>query len=86
MHNEILYILLPDFASHEMVYLMETISSDESQLKPNPKYVNKIVAPTMEPISAIGGFRVLPDCSFETVYFKTAVFPRFIDRKKTALL
>ncbi len=67
MHNEILYILLPDFASHEMVYLMETISSDESQLKPNPKYVNKIVAPTMEPISAIGGFRVLPDYSFENM-------------------
>ncbi len=67
MPNEILYILLPDFASHEMVYLIETISSDESQLKPNPKYVNKIVAPTMEPISAIGGFRVLPDCSFENM-------------------
>ncbi|MDE7421855.1 MAG: DJ-1/PfpI family protein [Muribaculaceae bacterium] len=67
MHNEILYILLPDFASHEMVYLMEAISSDESQLKPNPKYVNKIVAPTMEPVSAIGGFRVLPDYSFENM-------------------
>lgn len=67
MHNEILYILLPDFASHEMVYLMEAISSDESQLKPNPKYVNKIVAPTMEPVTAIGGFRVLPDYSFENM-------------------
>lgn len=64
MNNEILYILLPDFASHEMVYLMEAISSDEAQLKPNPKYVNKIVAPTMEPVAAIGGFRVLPDYSF----------------------
>ena len=65
--NEILYILLPDFASHEMVYLMEAISSDEQQLKPNPKYINKIVAPTMEPVIAIGGFRVLPDYSFETM-------------------
>lgn len=64
MSNEILYILLPDFASHEMVYLMEAISSDEQQLKDNPKYINKIVAPTMEPVSAIGGFRVLPDYSF----------------------
>lgn len=62
--NEILYILLPDFASHEMVYLMEAISSDEQQLKSNPRYVNKIVAPTMEPVTAIGGFRVLPDYSF----------------------
>lgn len=65
--NEILYILLPDFASHEMVYLMEAISCDEQQLKPNPKYVNKIVAPTMEPVTAIGGFRVLPDYSFDNM-------------------
>ncbi len=65
--NEILYILLPDFASHEMVYLMEAISSDEQQLKPNPKYINKIVTPTMEPVTAIGGFRVLPDYSFEAM-------------------
>ena len=67
MSKEILYVLLPDFASHEMVYLMEAISSDESQLKSNPKYVNKIVAPTMEPVTAIGGFRVLPDYSFENM-------------------
>ena len=65
MSNEILYILLPDFASHEMAYLMEAISSDERCLKPNPKYVNKIVAPSLEPVAAIGGFRVLPDYSFE---------------------
>ena len=62
--NEILYILLPDFASHEMVYLMEAISSDEQQLKSNPRYINKIIAPTMEAVTAIGGFRVLPDYSF----------------------
>lgn len=67
MSNEILYVLLPNFASHEMVYIMEAISSDETQLKPNPRYVNKIVAPTMEPVTAIGGFRVLPDYSFENM-------------------
>ena len=66
-NNEILYVLLPDFASHEMVYLMEAISSDDTQLKANPKYVNKIVAPTMESVTAIGGFRVLPDYSFENM-------------------
>lgn len=64
MSNEILYVLLPDFASHEMVYLMEAVSSDEQQLKPNPKYVNRVVAPSVEPVTAIGGFRVLPDYSF----------------------
>ena len=67
MSNEILYVLLPDFASHEMVYLMEAISSDDTQLKANPKYVNKIVAPTMESVTAIGGFRVLPDYSIENM-------------------
>lgn len=64
MSNEILYILLPDFAAHEMVYLMEAISSDEQQLKPDPQYVNRIVAPSAEPVTAIGGFRVMPDYTF----------------------
>ena len=67
MSNEILYVLLPDFASHEMVYLMEAVSSDETQLKSNPQYINKIVAPTLEPVTAIGGFRVLPDYSFDNM-------------------
>ena len=67
MSNEILYVLLPDFASHEMAYLMEAISSDETQLKSNPKYVNKIVAPSLEAVTAIGGFRVLPDYSIENM-------------------
>ncbi|MDE6690097.1 MAG: DJ-1/PfpI family protein [Prevotella sp.] len=67
MTNEILYILLPDFASHEMVYLMEAISCDEQQIKPDPKYINKIVAPTLEPVTAIGGFNIIPDYSFETM-------------------
>ena len=67
MSKEILYILLPDFASHEMVYLMEAISSDEQQLKTNPKYVNRIVAPTAEPVCAIGGFKVIPDYTFDNM-------------------
>lgn len=67
MSNEILYILLPDFASHEMVYLMEAISSDEAQLKANPKYVNKILSLSMESVTAIGGFRVQPDYSFDAM-------------------
>lgn len=67
MSNEILYILLPDFASHEMAYLMEAISSDEQQLKTNPKYVNRIVAPTANPVYAIGGFKVIPDYTFNNM-------------------
>ncbi len=67
MSNEILYILLPDFAAHEVVYLAQAIASDEFALKETPKYVNKSVAPTMEPIRSIGGFRTLPDYSFDTM-------------------
>ena len=67
MNNEVLYILLPDFAEHEMVYLAQAIASDEYALKVNPKYVNKIVAPTMDPVKSIGGFRMLPDYSFDTM-------------------
>ena len=43
MCNEILYILLPDYAAHEVVYLSQAIASDEFSLKENPKYVNKVV-------------------------------------------
>lgn len=67
MSMEILYVLLPDFAAHEMVYLMEAVSSDEQELKVNPKYRNRIVAPSLEPVAAIGGFKVLPDYTFESV-------------------
>lgn len=67
MTNEILYILLPDYAAHEAVYLSEAIASDEAAMKENPKYVNKVVAPTLEPVKSIGGFRTVPDYSFETM-------------------
>ncbi|NPD92963.1 DJ-1/PfpI family protein [Xylanibacter muris] len=67
MSNEILYILLPDYAAHEVVYLSQAIASDEYALKEKPKYVNKVVAPTLEPVKSIGGFRTLPDYSFETL-------------------
>lgn len=67
MSNEILYILLPDYAAHEAVYLAQAVASDEYALKEHPKYVNKSVAPTMEPVKSIGGFRTVPDYSFETM-------------------
>ncbi len=67
MNNEILYILLPDYAAHEAVYLSQAIASDECALKANPKYMNKVVAPTSEPVRSIGGFNTVPDYSFETM-------------------
>lgn len=67
MKNEILYILLPDYAAHEVVYLSQAVASDEYALKEHPKYVNRVVAPTMEPVRSIGGFRTLPDYSLDTM-------------------
>lgn len=67
MNNEILYVLLPDYAAHEMVYLAEAVASDELALKQNPKYVNRIVAPTAEAVRSIDGARTLPDYSFDTM-------------------
>lgn len=67
MNNEILYILLPDYAAHEAVYLSQAIASDEFALKDKPKYVNRTVAPTLEAVKSIGGFNTLPDYSFDTM-------------------
>lgn len=67
MSNEILYILLPDYAGHEIVYLSQAVASDDFALKENPKYVNRVVAPTSEPVKSIGGLRTIPDYSFDTM-------------------
>ena len=67
MSNEILYILLPDYAAHEAVYLSQAIASDDFALKKNPKYVNRCVAPTLEPVTAISGFLTVPDYSFDAM-------------------
>ncbi len=67
MSKEILYVLLPDYAAHEAVYLTQAVASDEYALKDNPKYVNKVVAPTADPVKSIGGFRTVPDYSFDTM-------------------
>lgn len=65
--KKVLYVLLPQFAEHELPYLTQPLRSDAMAMKENPKYENKIVAESMEPVEAISGFRVLPDYTFETV-------------------
>lgn len=67
MSNEILYILLPDYAAHEAVYLAQAVTCDDISLKQNPKYINKVVAPTLDPVQSCAGFRTLPDYSFDTI-------------------
>jgi len=67
MANTILYLLLPDYAAHEAVYLAQAVACDDYSLKTNPRYINKTVAPTLEPVQSCGGFRTLPDYSFDTM-------------------
>jgi len=67
MSNEILYLLLPDYAAHEAVYLAQAVTCDDYSLKENPRYVNKVVAPTAEAVRSCGGFRTIPDYTFDTM-------------------
>lgn len=65
--KEILYILLDQYADHEIPFLAQGVTTDEVGPRKELKYVNKIVAATMEPVQSIGGFRMLPDYSFDTM-------------------
>ena len=58
MMKKVLYVLLPQFAEHELPYLTQPLRSDSFAMKENPKYENKIVAESMEPVEAISGFRM----------------------------
>lgn len=40
---------------------------DERSIKENPKYTNKVVAPTLDVVRSCSGFHTLPDYSFETM-------------------
>ena len=65
--KQILYVLLNNYAGHEMVFLSQAINTDETGMREKPLYENKIVAPTMEPVTSLGGTRTLPDYTFETM-------------------
>lgn len=65
--KKVLYVLLPQFAEREMPYLTQPLRSDSMAMKENPKYENKIVTETMDPVEAISGFRLLPDYTFESI-------------------
>ena len=56
-----------NYADHEAVFLSSAIACDERCIKENPKYTNKVVAPTLDTVRSCSGFRTLPDCSFDTM-------------------
>lgn len=65
--KKILYVLLDNYAEHEIAFLPGAVNTDQQGFRKNPKYVNKIVAPTLEPVKSIGGMRTMPDYSFDTM-------------------
>ena len=67
MKNEVLYLLLNNYADHEPVFLASAIACDERCIKENPKYMNKVVAPTLDAVRSCSGFHTLPDYSFDTM-------------------
>ena len=66
MMNEVLYLLLNNYADHEPVFLGSTIACDERCIKKS-KYMNKVVAPTLYAVRSCSGFHILPDYSFDTM-------------------
>lgn len=65
--KKVVYVLLPQFAEHELPYLTQPLRTDGMAMKENPQYENKVAAASMDPVEAISGFRLLPDYTFETI-------------------
>lgn len=45
----ILYVLLDNYAEHEIAFLPEAVKTDEMGFRQEPKYENKIVASNEQP-------------------------------------
>lgn len=66
MKQEVLFLLLNEYADWESAYLAATLNGG---VMPGSEviYTTKVVAPTLEAVCSIGGFRTLPDYSFQTM-------------------
>ncbi len=66
MKREVLFLLLNEYADWEGAFLAASLNAG---VMPGSKvkYVTKVVAPTLDAVSSIGGFRTLPDYSFQTM-------------------
>ena len=76
MKQEVLFIILNEYADWESAFLAASLHSG---LMPGSeiKYVVKTVAPTLDAVRSLGGFRTLPDYSFDTMpsYRRQPAFP-----------
>lgn len=66
MKQEVLFIILNEYADWESSFLSTSLNSG---VMPGSeiKYIPKTVAPTMDGVRTTGGFRTLPDYSFQTM-------------------
>lgn len=66
MKQEVLFIILNEYADWESSFLSTSLNSG---VMPGSeiKYIPKTVAPTMDEVRTTGGFRTLPDYSFQTM-------------------
>lgn len=66
MKQEVLFLLLNGYADWEGAFL--SISLNAGVIPGSEvKYIPKTVAPTLNEVRSIGGFRTLPDYSFQTI-------------------
>ena len=66
MKKEVLFLILNDYADWEGAFLATSLNTGvmpDSEIK----YASKTVAPTLEEVHSIGGFRTLPDYSFQNM-------------------
>ena len=66
MKQQVLFVLLNEYADWEGAFLASALNAGVMPGN-DTKYVCKVVAPTMEPVISIGGFRTLPDYTFQTL-------------------
>lgn len=66
MKQEVLFLLLNEYADWEGAFLSASLNTG---VMPGSeiKYVSKTVAPTLDEVHSLGGFRTLPDYSFQTL-------------------
>lgn len=67
MQQEILYLLLDNYAEHELAFLASALNCDADGIRQHPAYLNRIVARSSAPVKSCGGFRILPDYTFDTM-------------------
>ena len=66
MKQEVLFIILNEYADWEGAFIAACLNTG---VMPGSEvmYTPKVVAPTLDAVRSIGGFRTLPDYSFQTM-------------------